>query len=112
LTKKGKDLCKVNRIHRQWLLEYNPISSFATFGQPSEDTSGQETILTPRQQITVEAPHHTPERNIVGSQDSEDSDSETETDTDLPENPTPHVTEVEAGEEINATGLSKLRGTY
>src|SRR5580658_6974714 len=109
LTENGKDLCKVNRIHRQWLLEYNPISSFATFGQPSKDTSGQETILTPRQQITVEVPDHTPEKNIVGSQDSEDSDSETETDTDLPENPTPHVTEVAAGGEINATDLTEIQ---
>jgi hypothetical protein len=109
LTKNGKDLCKVNRIHRQWLLEYNPISSFATFGQPSKDTSGQETILTPREQITVEVPDHTPEKNIVGSQDSEDSDSETETDTDLPENPTPHVTEVAAGGEINATDLTEIQ---
>jgi hypothetical protein len=102
LTKKGKDLCRVNRIHKQWVLEYKPISSLAIFDQPSEDTSGQEstqttqellTEATPQRHITVEIPRYTPERNTGGSQDSEDSDSET--DTDLPENPTPLILEVE-----------------
>ena len=101
LIKKGKDLCRVNRIHKQWVLEYNPISSFV--GQPSEDTSGKESTQTTQELLTKatprEIPHYTPERNTSGSQDSEDSDSET--DTDLPENPTPLGLEVEDEEEMD-----------
>ena len=71
------------------------------------------TEATPRRQITVEIPHYTPERNTSGSQDSEDSDSETEMDADLPENPTPQITEVEDGEEMDeffdTTDLAELQ---
>lgn len=57
LVKDGKPICQVERIHNQWLLEYNPVSpsAFATSSKsPVLEPPTQESLAAESNEATTE----------------------------------------------------------